>query len=237
MSLIFRQLFDASSSTFTYIVGDSSDGSACIIDPVRDNAELYIRYVSQLQCRLLLSVETHVHADHISAGDTLRESTGCATRIGKESKVNCSSGFFSDGEKLQIGAITLVCWYTPGHTEDSYCFYNESTKQLFTGDTLLIRGSGRTDFQNGSAVHAYKSLQRLLQCSDDTIVYPGHDYHGLTMSTIGEERMYNPRLQFPNEQEFVSHMNSLNFPKPERMDIAVPANQACGKIVNNNYIG
>ena len=148
---LFRQLFDCTSCTYTYLLGDCSSGQCCLIDPVLEHEEFYRTYLKELGLTLVLSIESHTHADHISAGDQLRNNTGCQAMIPKESDAPCGSGYFSEGTTLQIGGTMLECLYTPGHTSDSYCFYDRAGGRLFTGDTLLIRGSGRTDFQNGDA--------------------------------------------------------------------------------------
>lgn len=229
--MIFRQLFEKNSSTYTYLLADESTREGVMIDPVIDDVELYLQLLEELDVRLVLALDTHVHADHITALGELRERTGCQTRMGAQSQVPCASGTFSHNDKITVGEIELTALYTPGHTDDSYCFYcpHPSASRVFTGDTLLIRGTGRTDFQNGSAQDQYRSLTDiLLQLPDDTWVYPAHDYKGWTVSTIAEERDHNPRLQVANEAEYVELMNSLNLPNPKQMDVAVPANRRCG---------
>ncbi|MEL7399180.1 MAG: MBL fold metallo-hydrolase, partial [Pseudomonadota bacterium] len=172
---------------------------------------------------------THVHADHITALGALREATGCTTMMGQQSVAHCVSDKFCDGDILQVGKLSVRVMYTPGHTDDSYSFYVPDFNAVFTGDTLLIRGTGRTDFQNGDSMQQYDSLfNKLLKLPSSTRVFPGHDYKGWTESTIAEERLHNPRLQVSTQQQYVELMAALNLPNPAQMDIAVPANQRCG---------
>lgn len=228
--MIIRQLFDHDTFTYTYLVADASSGKAALIDPVDTKLELYLRLLEELDLILVAALDTHVHADHVTALGALREQTGCDSCIGKQSAVDCASRLLTDGDTIEIGALTLQALYTPGHTDDSYCFYVPAEQVLFTGDTLLIRGSGRTDFQNGDPEQLYHSLySRLLALPDETIVYPGHDYQGLSQSTLLEEQRNNPRLQCINQSEFVEMMHALKIPQPKHIDIAVPANRACGQ--------
>lgn len=229
--MLFRQLFDATSSTYTYLLADQQTGEAVLIDPVREQMPSYLRLLEELELKLVMAIDTHVHADHITALGALREATGCVTWMGREALADCVSARFSDGDRLRFGAHELLALYTPGHTDDSYSFYLEAEGQkfVFTGDTLLIRGTGRTDFQNGNPHDQYHSLfGRLLQLSGDTQVFPAHDYKGWTVSTIAEERLHNPRLQVATEAEYVQLMQALKLPSPALMDVAVPANRACG---------
>lgn len=229
--MLFRQLFDATSSTYTYLLADRQTGEAVLIDPVREQMPSYLRLLEELELKLVMAIDTHVHADHITALGALREATGCVTWMGRQAQADCVSARFSDGDRLRFGAHELLAMYTPGHTDDSYSFYLEANGQkfVFTGDTLLIRGTGRTDFQNGSPHDQYHSLfGRLLQLSGDTQVFPAHDYKGWTVSTIAEERLHNPRLQVATEAEYVQLMQALKLPSPALMDVAVPANRACG---------
>lgn len=231
--MILRQLFDHESYTYTYLVGDEKTGDACLIDPVQEHVDRYLQLVSELDLRLLLAMDTHVHADHVTALGALKELTQCETLVGLSGQVACASEALNDGKKITIGELRLKAIYTPGHTEDSYCFYMEKDDKsyLFSGDTLLIRGTGRTDFQNGDPHQLYDSLHnRLLQLPPDTLVFPAHDYKGWTSSTLAEEKQHNPRLQLIDPEEFADHMNNLNLPDPKMMDIAVPANMACGKL-------
>ena len=225
--MIFRQLFDKSSSTYTYLLAERQGGEALLIDPVLDNTAQYVRLIDELDLKLVKAVDTHIHADHVTALGALRERTGCATAMGSTTKVECVSVHFREGDKLSADNLHLDVIYTPGHTDDSYSF--RLPDRVFTGDTLLIRGTGRTDFQNGDPAAQYDSLfNKLLRLPEDTLVYPAHDYHGMTVSTIGEERHHNPRLQVSGMQAYVELMNGLELDDPRMMDIAIPANRACG---------
>lgn len=225
-----RQLFDTESSTYTYLLADQ--GEAVLIDPVLGQIEQYLRLIRELNLTLRYAIDTHTHADHITALGELRAQTGCQTGFGVQSGSTCASFTFRDNERIALGRYELICWYTPGHTDDSYSFYLPPSPHdagwLFTGDTLLIRGTGRTDFQNGNALAQWASLQRLLQLPDDTLVGVGHDYKGWSLTTLGEERAHNPRLQFTDAQSYADFMQTLKLPHPRLMDIAVPSNRACG---------
>lgn len=228
--MIFRQLFDRDSSTYTYLLGDSKSGDALLIDPVITNTDSYLSLLEQLNLQLKFCLDTHTHADHITALGALREHTSCITMMGEQSMANCVSKTFSHSDQIMVGDIQLEVIYTPGHTDDSYSFYAPEHGMLFSGDTLLIRGTGRTDFQNGDALAQYHSLcQVLLKLPEDTEVYPGHDYKGWSKSSIGEEMQHNPRLQVGSGEEYAAMMAALTLPNPKLMDIAVPANQACGE--------
>lgn len=230
--MIFRQLFDTESSTYTYLLGDEASRQSVLIDPVIEKTQDYLQLLKELDLSLSLAIDTHTHADHITALGKLRDHTGCETMIGRQSNSACASNTFVDGDELHIGALTLRALYTPGHTDDSYSFVLQIGEKtyLFTGDTLLIRGTGRTDFQNGDAHQQYNSLwKKLLSYGDDTIIYPAHDYKGWMQSTVGEEKRFNPRLQAKTPEDYADLMGSLNLPNPKLMDVAVPANRACGK--------
>lgn len=229
--MLFRQLFDHDSCTYTYLVADESTGEAALIDPVREQVVLYLSLLSELGLHLSYAIDTHVHADHITALGDLREATGCTTVHGRQSQCSCVTHKIDDGDELVLGRLRLQALYTPGHTDDSYCYVlmTDHEPYLFTGDTLLIRGTGRTDFQNGDARQQWASLQRLLALPGGTRVYPAHDYRGLTMSTIAEERRWNPRLQVGSAEEYAELMHQLKLPNPRLMDMAVPANLACGR--------
>lgn len=225
--MLFRQLFERDSSTYTYLIADRSGGEALLIDPVKTELGQYLQLIDELDLRLVFAIDTHVHADHVTALGDLRAATTCATLMGAQSKAECVSRKISDGERIEVGGLELRALYTPGHTDDSYSFVMKD--RVFTGDTLLIRGTGRTDFQNGDPAAEYESLfDKLLRLPDQTLVYPGHDYKGWTVSTIGEERAFNPRLQVRSKQEYVALMRGLRLPNPKQMDVAVPANLACG---------
>lgn len=226
--MIFRQLFDHTSHTYTYLVAERRGGEALLIDPVLENAEQYVRLVEELDLQLVMAVDTHIHADHITALGALRERTGCASAMGSMTRTECVSIHFHEGEKLCVDKLHLDILYTPGHTDDSYSFLLPD--RVFTGDTLLIRGTGRTDFQNGDPAAQYDSLfGKLLTLPEDTLVYPAHDYNGMTASSIGEEKRHNPRLQINSKQNYIDLMNGLELDNPKLMDIAVPANRVCGK--------
>jgi len=230
--MIFRQLFHAESCTYTYLLGCESSRQSLLIDPVVDNIAQYLQLISDLELNLILAIDTHVHADHITALGALRERTGCQTMMGEPSRAMCVSKTFSDGDIIAFGDHQLIALHTPGHTDDSYCFLLQSAHEqwLFSGDTLLIRGTGRTDFQNGSSTDQYNSIfEKILTLPDKTRVYPGHDYKGWTVSTIGEEKRHNLRLQVSSRHEYEELMGRLELASPKLMDVAVPANLACGK--------
>ena len=229
--MIFRQLFDPESSTYSYLLGDEVTRQAILIDSVLGSTDQTLMLLEQLDLRLSVALDTHTHADHITGLGALRDRTGCITMMGEQAVASCLTANFKDGDQITAGNIKLEVIYSPGHTDDSYSFYmpNETGGMLFSGDTLLIRGTGRTDFQNGDARQQYNSLfNRLLKLQDSCTVHPGHDYRGWALSTIGEEKRYNPRLQIANQGEYVNLMDSLDLPSPKLMDVAVPANQACG---------
>lgn len=225
--MIFRQLFDSVSCTYTYLIASRVGGEALIIDPVIDKVDHYKRLLSELDLKLVKAIDTHCHADHITGLGILRDQTHCITVMGKKTQVDVVSMRVDDGDTIDIENISLQVLYTPGHTNDSYCFYMDD--RIFTGDTLLIRGTGRTDFQHGDARDAYRSLfNKVLKLPEDTLVYPGHDYKGETVSTIAEERAFNPRLQVKSADEYAEIMDNLNLPNPKIMDVAVPANLEIG---------
>ncbi len=225
--MIFRQLFDTTSSTYTYVLASRHGGEALIIDPVLDRVDRYIQLLRELDLRLVKAIDTHLHADHITGLEALRERTQCITVMGEQTKADVVSIRVSDGDRVGIEGLSLEALYTPGHTDDSYSYLMPD--RVFTGDTLLIRGTGRTDFQNGDPREQYRSLfERLLKLSDETLIYPAHDYKGDTVSTIGEEKAFNPRLQVKSVDEYVELMNNLNLPNPKMMDVAVPANMRIG---------
>lgn len=225
--MIFRQLFDSTSSTYTYILASRRGGEGLIIDPVLERVDRYIQLLNELELRLVKAIDTHLHADHITGLEALRERTHCITVMGEQTKADVVSIRVGDGDCVDIEGMSLRALYTPGHTDDSYSFVMPD--RVFTGDTLLIRGTGRTDFQNGNPRAQYESIfERLLKLPDETSVYPAHDYKGDTMSTIGEERAFNPRLQVGSVDEYVDLMNNLHLPDPKMMDVAVPANMRIG---------
>ena len=225
--MIFRQLFDSVSSTYTYLLASRRGGEALIIDPVLEKVDRYVQLLQDLDLRLIKAVDTHVHADHITGLGALRDKTQCITVMGEQSGVDVVSMRVADGDKIDIEGLSLDVLYTPGHTDDSYSFILPD--RVFTGDTLLIRGTGRTDFQNGDPRAQYESIfGRLLKLPDQTLIFPAHDYKGDTVSTIGEERACNPRLQVKSVDQYVDLMNNLHLPNPKMMDVAVPANLHMG---------
>jgi glyoxylase-like metal-dependent hydrolase (beta-lactamase superfamily II)/rhodanese-related sulfurtransferase len=225
--MIFRQLFDNVSSTYSYLLASRRGGEALIIDPVLEKVDRYLQLVKELDLKLVKAVDTHIHADHITGLGALRDRTHCITVMGENAKVDVVSMRVTEGDKLTIEGVALDVLYTPGHTDDSYSFLMRD--RVFTGDTLLIRGTGRTDFQNGSARAQYESLfGKLLKLPDETFVFPAHDYKGETVSTIGEEKRCNPRLQVKSVDEYAELMGKLNLPNPKMMDVAVPANMRVG---------
>jgi sulfur dioxygenase len=225
--VIFRQLFDATSGTYTYLLASRRGGEALIIDPVLEKVDRYLQLIRELDLKLVKAIDTHLHADHITGLGALRDRTRCITVMGEQSSVDVVSMRIADGDRLGIEGLSLDVAYTPGHTDDSYSFIMPD--RVFTGDTLLIRGTGRTDFQNGDPSAQYDSIfNRLLRLPDETMVFPAHDYKGDTVSTIGEERRSNPRLQVKSVDEYVALMNNLNLSNPKMMDVAVPANMHQG---------
>jgi glyoxylase-like metal-dependent hydrolase (beta-lactamase superfamily II)/rhodanese-related sulfurtransferase len=225
--MIFRQLFDSISGTYTYLLASRRGGEALIIDPVLEKVDRYVQLADELDLKLVKAVDTHLHADHITGLGALRDRTQCVTVMGERSKVDVVSMRLSEGDQLTIEGVALDVLYTPGHTDDSYSFLMRD--RVFTGDTLLIRGTGRTDFQNGDPRAQYDSIfNKLLRLPDETLIFPAHDYKGETVSSIGEEKAFNPRLQVKSADEYAELMNNLNLPNPKLMDVAVPANMRVG---------
>tara|TARA_X000000368_G_scaffold414054_1_gene403211 strand:- start:547 stop:1242 length:696 start_codon:yes stop_codon:yes gene_type:complete len=221
--MIFKQLFDTKSSTYSYIISTGKGREALIIDPVIEHTSEYLKILEDLELNLVKVIDTHIHADHVSAMAELKNRTNCQTLMGENSKSEVVSIKVKDNEAIKIEGIELKAIYTPGHTDDSYCFIMQD--RVFTGDTLLINGTGRTDFQNGSSYDAYNSLfDRLLKLPEETLVYPAHDYKGNKFSSIGKEKNNNPRLQVNSAEEYAEIMDNLNLANPKMMDIAVPAN-------------
>jgi glyoxylase-like metal-dependent hydrolase (beta-lactamase superfamily II) len=209
--MLFRQLFDSVSGTYSYLLASRAGGEALIIDPVLEKVDRYVQLLRELDLRLVKAVDTHLHADHVTGLAELRDRTHCITVMGEHTKADVVSMRVDDGDKIQIEGVALDVLYTPGHTDDSYSF--TMADRVFTGDTLLIRGTGRTDFQNGDPRAQYESIfGRLLRLPEQTLVFPAHDYKGDTVSTIGEEKSCNPRLQVKSVEEYVTLMNSLNLP-------------------------
>ena len=225
--MIFHQFFDTVSSTYTYLIASRHGGEALIVDPVLEKTNQYIKLLEKLELRLVKCIDTHIHADHISGISELRDKTKCVTLMGEHAPADVVAMRVKDNDKVKIEGIELKALYTPGHTDDSYSFLMND--RVFTGDTLLIKGTGRTDFQNGSPYEQYHSLfDRLLKLPDETCIYPAHDYKGEKVSTIGEEKNFNPRLQVNSAQEYANIMNNLNLTNPQIMDIAIPQNRKNG---------
>jgi sulfur dioxygenase len=225
--MIFRQLFDSTSGTYTYLLASRQGGEALIIDPVLEKVDRYLQLVRELDLKLVKAVDTHLHADHITGLGALRDRTHCITVMGEQTKADIVSMRVAEGDRIDIEGVRLDVLYTPGHTDDSYSFLFDD--RVFTGDTLLIRGTGRTDFQNGDPRAQYDSIfNKLLKLPDATLVFPAHDYKGETVSTIGEEKRFNPRLNVKSMDEYAELMNNLKLPNPKMMDVAVPANMHVG---------
>ena len=221
--MIFEQLFDNKSSTYTYIISSGKGREALIIDPVIEHTDEYIKILENLDLKLVKVIDTHIHADHITGLNELSKRTNCTKIMGENSKSEVIDLKVKDDEIIKIENINLKTMYTPGHTDCSYSYLLDN--RVFTGDTLLINGTGRTDFQNGSAHDAYQSLfDKLLKLPDETIVFPAHDYNQKKYSTIGHEKANNPRLQVNSKEEYAEIMNNLNLANPKMMDVAVPAN-------------
>jgi len=221
--MIFEQLFDTKSSTYTYIISSGKGREALIIDPVIEHTDEYIKVLKNLELKLVKVIDTHIHADHITGLNELNKRTNCARIMGEKSKSEVIDLRIKDSEKINVEKIELKAIYTPGHTDCSYSYLMND--RVFTGDTLLINGTGRTDFQNGSSEDAYDSLfNKLLKLPKETLVYPAHDYNGKKYSTIENEKNNNPRLQVSSKEEYAEIMNNLNLANPKMMDVAVPAN-------------
>jgi len=225
--MLFRQLFDKTSSTFTYLIASAKGREALIIDPVLDNINEYIGLLNELDLRLVKVIDTHIHADHITGASKLKDQTNCTTIMGEQTPANAVDLEVKDEEIIKLDQIEIKALYTPGHTSDSFSFLING--YLFSGDTLLINGTGRTDFQNGSAKDAYNSIfNKLLKLPEKTLLYPAHDYNGEKVSSIGKEKKFNPRLQVSSENEYVEIMNNLNLPEPKMMDVNVARNIKLG---------
>jgi sulfur dioxygenase len=228
--MLFRQLFDRESSTYTYLIADRTSAEALLVDPVLEQVERDLQLLKELGLTLRYSLETHVHADHITSASQLREATGCVSVVPAQAQVNCADRFIQHNEMLHLGAVEVQAIATPGHT-DSHMAYLVNGTHLLTGDALFIRGCGRTDFQSGDAGTLFDSVtQRLLTLPDSTSIYPGHDYHGQTVSSVEEEKRWNPRFVGRSRDEFIQFMNALNLPNPQKMMEALPANELCGDL-------
>lgn len=232
--MIFRQLFEPVSSTYTYLVGCDVTGQAALIDPVLETVERDLDLVRSLGLTLACTVETHIHADHVTGAGRLRALSGSKAGFPRASGAECVDFGIEEGEPVAIGDVLVRPLYTPGHTDDHHAYLIESggTSRVFTGDALLIEGCGRTDFQCGDAATLYRSVhQKLFTLAEETLVYPGHDYNHRHVSSVGQERERNPRLGGGKTvEEFVAIMASLNLPPPKKMDVAVPANRECGEV-------
>jgi len=225
--MIFKQLFDQKSSTYTYLIASSKGREALIIDPVLENVEKYIRLLSELDLKLVKVIDTHIHADHITAASKLKDITKCSTIMGEHTPAETVEIKVKDDDYINLDNLKIRAMYTPGHTSDSYSFLMGNF--LFSGDTLLINGTGRTDFQNGNAKDAYNSIfNKLLKLPEETLLYPAHDYKGEKVSTIGKEKKHNPRLQVSSVDEYIDIMNNLNLKKPDEIDINVLRNIKLG---------
>ena len=225
--MIFKQIFDTESSTYTYLIASAKGREAVIIDPVIENVDNYIKVLGELDLKLVKVIDTHIHADHVTGATKLKQATNCTTLMGEHTPADAVEIKVKDGEIIEIDNLKIKSLYTPGHTSDSYSFLLDN--YLFSGDTLLINGTGRTDFQNGSSKDAYNSLfNNLLKLPEETLVYPGHDYSGKFSSTIGNEKKFNPRLQVKSEDEYVDIMSKLNLAKPKLIDINVSRNIKLG---------
>ncbi len=227
--MIFKQLFDTKSSTYTYLISSGNGREALIIDPVLENVNEYINILKELDLKLVKVIDTHIHADHVTGASKLKDITKCSTIMGDHSPANTVEIKVKDDEYINLDNIKIRAMYTPGHTSDSYSFLMDN--YLFSGDTLLINGTGRTDFQNGSARDAYESIfNRLLKLPDDTLLYPAHDYKGEKVSTIGKEKKLNPRLQVKSINEYIEIMDNLKLKKPLSLDFNISSNLKLGKI-------
>tara|TARA_Y100001970_G_scaffold210464_1_gene256743 strand:+ start:176 stop:859 length:684 start_codon:yes stop_codon:yes gene_type:complete len=227
--MIFKQLFDTKSSTYTYLISSGKGREALIIDPVIENVAGYINLLKSLNLKLVKVIDTHIHADHVTGASKLKDVTKCTTIMGEHSPAETVEIKVKDDEYINLDHLKIKAMYTPGHTSDSYSFLMDN--YLFSGDTLLINGTGRTDFQNGNPTDAYNSLfNKLLKLPDETLLYPAHDYKGEKVSTIGKEKKLNPRLQVKSVDEYIDIMNNLNLKKPTEIEINVSRNKKLGAL-------
>ena len=227
--MLFRQLFDTKSSTYTYLIASAKGREALIIDPVEENVDEYVNYLKELDLKLVKVIDTHIHADHVTGASKLKNNTNCSTVMGENSPAETVDIRLKDEETIEIDQLKIKALYTPGHTSDSYSFLMNN--YLFSGDTLLINGTGRTDFQNGSSKDAYNSLfNKLLKLPEETILYPGHDYNGKKFSTIRNEKKFNPRLQVDSVDQYIEIMSNLKLSKPKMIDTNVSRNLMLGSV-------
>ena len=227
--MIFKQVFDKKSSSYTYLIASSKGREALIIDPVWENVEQYIHLLKEFDLKLAKVIDTHIHADHITGASELKKKTKCLTIMGNHSPADTVELKVKDDEVIKIDKLKIRALYTPGHTSDSFSFLMDN--YLFSGDTLLINGTGRTDFQNGNAKDSYNSIfNKLLKLPDETLLYPAHDYKGKKVSTIGKEKKYNPRLQVDNVEQYIEIMNNLKLQRPELLDFNISSNLKLGAI-------
>jgi len=227
--MIFRQLFDTKSSTYTYLISSGQGREALIIDPVLENVTEYINVLKELDLKLVKVIDTHIHADHVTGASKLKDITKCSTIMGDHTPADAVEIKVKDEEIIKLDNLEIKALYTPGHTSDSFSFLMND--HLFSGDTLLINGTGRTDFQNGSSKDAYDSIfNKLLKLPNETLLYPAHDYNGKKVSTLGKEKKFNPRLQVNSVDEYIEMMNNLNLKKPNQIDFNVASNLKLGSI-------
>ncbi len=230
--MFFRQLFDLESKTYTYLIADPKTQEAVLVDPVLEQVERDYNLLQELGFKLRYCLETHIHADHITGTSKLRQLAGCLGILPGKAQAACADRLIRDGEMLLIGSIPIQAIATPGHT-DSHMAYRVNDDRVLTGDALFIRGCGRTDFQRGDAGVLFDSVtQRLFTLPEETLVYPAHDYRGCTVSTIGEERRWNPRFAKHDRASFIEFMTNLELPKPQKMMEAIPANEHCGNLAS-----
>jgi len=237
--MLLRQLFDRETWTYTYLIADEESGEAVLIDPVIDQLERDIKLLEELGLKLVYTLDTHAHADHITGSGLLRKRLGSKAVIGAHAGAEGADLMVDDGSRLKFGAVELEVRSTPGHTDGCVTFVTMDHKHAFTGDALFIRGTGRTDFQQGSAERLYRSIHdKIFTLPDDTIIWPGHDYRGMTFTTVGEEKRLNPRVgDGRTDAEFAEIMDNLHLPTPKKLDIAVPANLHCGIVPPSSMSG
>ena len=232
--MLFRQLFEPQASAFTYLIGCEETGAAALIDPVIETVERDLELLRELRLTLAYTIETHIHADHVTGAAKLRDATGSKAAVPQKSDVANDDVEVREGEPIMVGSLRVQPLYTPGHTDDHHCYFldDPGCPRVFTGDALLIDGCGRTDFQNGDAATLYRSVHdKIFSLPEDTLIYPGHDSQGRRVSNVAQERARNPRLGGGKPlAEFVAIMAGLNLPHPKMMDVAVPANRECGEV-------